>query len=217
MESSAQSGYYNIIFVLGPPGSGKGTLCKLTTNRLNTSGHSYRHLSVGDYLRQLCETGVPCEDESFDFDKIRNHLRESKLLPADVLIPVLEHKIGSILDGNGTAITWLVDGFPRNIETTLAFEEKIGKPVKVVVLECTHDTAQRRFLNRSREKSDDEKRFEKRYGEYVENMQAIREHYKSNIETICVDGTSEEYLGKFISALPPITTDTKSKDNEGIA
>ncbi|KAI1099043.1 P-loop containing nucleoside triphosphate hydrolase protein [Jackrogersella minutella] len=198
MESSVQSSCYNVVFVLGPPGSGKGTLCKLATNQLNTSDYNYRHLSVGDYLRELCKTEVSCEGESFDLDRIRIHLREMKLLPSHVLIPVLKHKISSTLDGKSAPTTWLVDGFPRNMETTLVFEEKIGKPVKVIVLECARDTAQHRFLNRSREKSDDEKRFARRYDEYVENMKAIREHYKGNIETICVDGALEEYIDKFV-------------------
>ncbi len=75
---------------------------------------------------------------------------------------------------------------------------KIGKPAGVIVLKCTRDTAQRRFLRRGREKSDDEKRFEKSYGEYVENMKAVCEHYRSVIETVCIP-----FLGidRFISHL----------------
>ena len=36
----------HMTFVIGAPGSGKGTLCKLLTET-----HNNYHLSVGDYLR----------------------------------------------------------------------------------------------------------------------------------------------------------------------
>ncbi|KAI0457183.1 P-loop containing nucleoside triphosphate hydrolase protein [Xylaria acuta] len=177
MGGTTEPHSHTIIFILGPPGSGKGTLCKLATDMLGKPSHRYFHLSVGDYLRELCDPAVPCEGLSLDYNKIHEHLRESKLLPADVLIPVLQHKINSIPNEKSAITIWLIDGFPRNMETALAFEQKVGKPVKVITLECKRDTAEGRFLRRGRERIDDEKRFDKRYGEYVENMKAIREHY----------------------------------------
>lgn len=126
MDSLAQSHRCTIFFVLGPPGSGKGTLCKLVADQLDMPGHRYCHLSVGDYLRELCQPKGCYEAISFDVDKIRNHMRESKLLPADTLIPVLDHKVGLIPKGNSDTTAWLIDGFPRNIETALAFEEKVS-------------------------------------------------------------------------------------------
>jgi adenylate kinase family enzyme len=38
---------FNIIFILGPPGSGKGTQCKVLANKYNIL-----HLSAGDLLRK---------------------------------------------------------------------------------------------------------------------------------------------------------------------
>ncbi|KAI1458206.1 P-loop containing nucleoside triphosphate hydrolase protein [Annulohypoxylon moriforme] len=198
MDTSAQSHSYDIIFVIGPPGSGKGTLCSLTVDGLYESGDgNYYHLSVGDYLRELCETGRPGPRISI----VRKHLLKDELLPAKTIIRLLDDKIDETINGDDTAIAILVDGFPRNIETALAFEEQIAKPAKVIVLECTRDTAQSRYLKRGREKSDNEERFKRRYDEYVENMKAIREHYGNNIQTICVDGVLEGYIGKFISAV----------------
>ncbi|KAI1632895.1 P-loop containing nucleoside triphosphate hydrolase protein [Biscogniauxia mediterranea] len=203
MASSTPPRPYSIVFVLGPPGSGKGTLCKLATNRLEASGHRYQHLSVGDYLRELSASELPCDAGSFDCHMISESIRNNKLLPSQALIPLLDHKLSSTTDHNRTPAVWLIDGFPRNMETTLVFEEKIGKPEKVIVLECTHDSAQRRYLGRAREKIDDVNRFEKRYSEYVENMKAIREHYKGVIETVCVDGSREESFAKFLTVLSP--------------
>ena len=38
---------FKIIFILGPPGSGKGTQCKVLANKYNIL-----HLSAGDLLRK---------------------------------------------------------------------------------------------------------------------------------------------------------------------
>ncbi|TRX94691.1 hypothetical protein FHL15_004463 [Xylaria flabelliformis] len=201
MDCNSESHSYTIIFILGPPGSGKGTLCKLATDRLRTPDHHYIHLSVGDYLRELCDPAASCEVKGFNHDEIREHLRESKLLPADVLIPVLEYKINSTPKEKNTTTTWLIDGFPRNMETALAFEEKVGKPVKIIALECKREIAEGRFLRRSRERTDDPKRFDKRYGEYIENMRAIREHYAGIMNTVHVNGDRGECLEKFMVGL----------------
>lgn len=127
MENTTQSRYCPIVFVLGLPGSGKGTLCKLVADQSDISGHRYCHISTGDYLRELCKSEVSDDTLSFDLNRIRKHLRESKLLPSHVLVPVLEHKISSIPKESNATTTWLIDGFPRNMETALVFEEKVNK------------------------------------------------------------------------------------------
>ncbi|KAI0595159.1 P-loop containing nucleoside triphosphate hydrolase protein [Biscogniauxia sp. FL1348] len=211
MASFVQPSYRNIVFVLGPPGSGKGTLCKLATSYLEVSRCRYQHLSVGDYLRELSASELPCEAGGFDGNMISESIRSNKLLPSQALIPLLEHKISSAMAHSQTTTVWLIDGFPRNMETALVFEEKIGKPAKVVVLECTHDIAQRRYLGRARETIDDVNRFEKRYSDYVENMNAIREHYRGAIETVCVDGSRDECFGKFVAVLSPTAAELDNK------
>ncbi|KAI0116376.1 P-loop containing nucleoside triphosphate hydrolase protein [Nemania sp. FL0031] len=203
MEGAKNSDCQPIIFVLGSPGSGKGTLCKLATQKLGSSHHRYHHLSVGDYLRELSHPGTPSEGKSAEQKIIHDHLRDNKLLPSEVLIPILKRKINSAPNEKSALTTLLIDGFPRNMETALAFEEKIGKPLKVITLECRRSIAEERYLSRAREKIDDEKRFDKRHNEYVENMKAIRGHYASILVTVPVDGSLEQCLKGFMAVLPP--------------
>ncbi|KAI1358015.1 P-loop containing nucleoside triphosphate hydrolase protein [Xylaria arbuscula] len=199
MASTVQSGDNRIILVLGPPGSGKGTVCKKAVELLKRPPH--HHLSVGDFLREICEHKTVYDENDIDHGKIRDFLRDNKLLPADVLIPILKREIDHFLCG--WVDTWLIDGFPRNMEQLLAFEETIGKPLKVIVLECSSDTAKRRYLSRAREQTNDEERFNKRYGDYIKNIEDIRKHYESTgvMESVPGDGGKEKCLEEFMAAL----------------
>ncbi|KAI1427535.1 P-loop containing nucleoside triphosphate hydrolase protein [Xylaria sp. FL1777] len=207
MEGTTKPYNEIFIFVLGPPGSGKGTHCNRVTKMLTPPRRCYRHLSVGDYLRDLRDSKTPYDVKSFDRDMVREYLQDSKLLPAQVLIPLLKHKIDSTPSEKGFTTTWLIDGFPRNMETALAFEEKIGKPVAVIALKCDRDEAGKRFLKRGREQIDDKGRFNKRYDEYVQNMGAIQKHYESILESISVDRELEYCTLQFMAALPPASGD----------
>ncbi|KAK7965922.1 uncharacterized protein PG986_000199 [Apiospora aurea] len=186
------------ICILGPPGSGKSTLCRLAL--ASPRDTDYTHLSVGDYLREICSEWKRGEMKTdVDYDVLAEHLRENKLLPADVLIPLLKKRMGE--HGQRFETCWLIDGFPRTPQTARAFDAIIGRPVKVIILECARSVAETRFLSRRREASDDKKRFDKRYDEYMENMKAIRVYYEDIIETTYTDRPQGEYLADFVRAL----------------
>ncbi|XDG06257.1 hypothetical protein ABKA04_005872 [Annulohypoxylon sp. FPYF3050] len=118
-----------------------------------------------------------------------------------------EIRLRSGAGADGITVAWLIDGFPRNMETALAFEERMGKPNGVIILECARETARCRYLTRRREETDDNAKFEKRFDEYVENMKAIRKHYEGNIKTVCVDGSIDDYFVDFLNALPWFSKD----------
>lgn len=114
-----------IVFVIGPPGSGKSTLCSRLCQQ---NPDSFRHLSVGDYLRKLCETdesGFPSRGHwRISKEEVARHLKESRLLPPDTIIPLIQAKLFE--DSSSPTSGWLIDGFPRDIETALAFEKEVG-------------------------------------------------------------------------------------------
>ncbi|KAI1364498.1 P-loop containing nucleoside triphosphate hydrolase protein [Xylaria arbuscula] len=205
MESTMRSADRRIIFVLGPPGSGKGTACKQAVQLLKRPEH--HHVSVGDLARQLCHPEARSISEDIDPVKISECLRQNKLLPASLLVPIIKSAIYH--PDNNPEDTWLIDGFPRNMEQLLAFEEMIGAPTKVIVLDCSRETAQSRYLSRARELMDDEARFETRFNDYVDNMEGIEPHYKTmgNFELISADGDKEKVLGQFMLALPGVSAD----------
>lgn len=114
-----------IVFVIGPPASGKGTLCSHLCKQIPDN---FRHLSVGDYLGEFCSSFDPeALSErigSLPNKEIVKYVQESRLLPPDSIIPLIKQKL---LEGQSSSSPgWLIDGFPRDIETARAFEKEVG-------------------------------------------------------------------------------------------
>ncbi|KAF4395269.1 hypothetical protein F8388_001656 [Cannabis sativa] len=99
-----------VVFVLGGPGSGKGTQC---ANIVEHFG--YTHLSAGDLLRAEIKSG------SENGTMIQEMIREGKIVPSEVTIKLLQKAMQD--SGNDK---FLIDGFPRNEENRAAFE-KVGR------------------------------------------------------------------------------------------
>lgn len=89
-----------IIFILGGPGSGKGTQCDIMTNR-----YGYVHYSTGDLLREFIKTD--CEEAA----KIRAIIAEGKLAPSEMLVDIIKRNI--FKNGQNNKV-YLIDGFPRS-------------------------------------------------------------------------------------------------------
>lgn len=100
---------------IGPPGSGKGTMC-----RKLSQDFGYFHLSVGDYMRELSRNSTFEEDKG----AIREHLKQRKLLPTEMIIPVLHRKITEEIENSNHL--FLLDGFPRKIDQAFEFENQVS-------------------------------------------------------------------------------------------
>lgn len=107
--------------VIGAPASGKGTLCKLLSTQ-----KSYYHLSVGDHLRNIVARGA---NDIFSsppekvVSLLKGYLDRHELVPVDIIIGILRMKLTNELAKGAT--TFLIDGFPRDEASTIAFEEKV--------------------------------------------------------------------------------------------
>jgi UMP-CMP kinase len=88
-----------VIFVLGGPGSGKGTQCA----RL-VKDYGFVHLSAGDLLRE--EQNRPGSDYG---DLIRDYIRDGRIVPMEVTISLLEKAILEAIKQRGER-RFLIDG-----------------------------------------------------------------------------------------------------------
>lgn len=104
------------VLVIGGPGVGKGTQCKLAAQHFG-----FGHVSVGDLLRREKE-----RPGSRYQDFIDKSFREHVPVPASLTMRLLREELPK-LDADGNKIRGLIlDGFPLTEEQLKAFEEEVS-------------------------------------------------------------------------------------------
>lgn len=144
-------------FILGGPGSGKGTNCERLVEEFG-----FKHFSAGDLLR------AEGKKESELGDMIRKVLAEGNIVPSEITVSLLRNAVAEAGDQAG----FLIDGFPRKLDQAQMFEEGIAKAKGIVYFDCTMEQMEERLLKRAEQGS----------GRSDDNAEAIRHRFKVNVE-----------------------------------
>lgn len=149
-----------VVFVLGGPGSGKGTQCaKLVAEK------GFVHLSAGDLLRAEQK-----REGSKYGGLIAECIREGTIVPQEVTVALLEQAITEEhKKGNSR---FLVDGFPRKMDQALVFEEQIVPSAFTLFFECPEQVMLDRLLQRG-----------KTSGRTDDNIDSIRKRFRTFVDT----------------------------------
>jgi len=152
-----------VVFVLGGPGSGKGTQC---ANIVRDYG--FVHLSAGDLLRTEINSG------SKNGDMISTMIKNGEIVPSIVTVDLLKTAINSHPKKN-----FLVDGFPRNEENNKSWEDNMKNVVDtkfVLFFECPESVMTDRLLKRGESS-----------GRTDDNLESIKKRFNTfNIQTMAV-------------------------------
>nr|CAB3480650.1 unnamed protein product [Digitaria exilis] len=129
-----------IAFVLGGPGSGKGTQCTKIA-----SDFGFAHLSAGDILRHEIASG------SEKGEMILDIIKEGRIVPSEITVELIRKAMEA---SNANKV--LIDGFPRCEENRIAFERIVGtEPDIVIFFDCPEDEMVKRLLGRNQGRVDD--------------------------------------------------------------
>jgi adenylate kinase len=145
-------------FILGGPGSGKGTNCE----RL-VEDFGFKHFSAGDLLR------AEGKKESELGEQIRKILAEGNIVPSEITVALLRN---AIADAGANQTGYLIDGFPRKLDQAQMFEDGIAKARGVLYFDCSMEEMEKRLLSRAAAGS----------GRSDDNADAIRRRFQVNIE-----------------------------------
>ncbi len=111
-----------VVIMMGPPGSGKGTQAIRIAADLKLP-----HISTGDILRMHLKNRTDIGQ------MIRNYLDTGKLVPDQVVIDMLKTRIAEPDCANG----FILDGFPRTVAQAEELNKMLGNKYKVTVLDLT--------------------------------------------------------------------------------
>ncbi|XP_043270694.1 UMP-CMP kinase [Venturia canescens] len=161
-----------ILFVLGGPGSGKGTTCFDITKKFG-----YVHLSAGDLLRE--ERAKPGSEFG---ELIEDHIRNGTIVPVAITCSLLER---AMMNSDNPKNRFLIDGFPRNQDNVDGWTKAMADKVilkGVIFLECSEEICTKRCLNRGRQGSgrtdDNEESLKKRHNTYINDTMPIINYYE---------------------------------------
>lgn len=116
-----------VIFILGGPGSGKGTQSQLIHDHFK-----FVHLSAGDLLRAERK-----KEGSENGALIEKCIVEGSIVPSAITVALLKQAMEESGWDNGR---FLIDGFPRNEENLGQWEALMGDKVNtpfIIYLNCS--------------------------------------------------------------------------------
>lgn len=182
-SSANKGGKPIIIFVLGGPGSGKGTQCAKIVR-----DYHYVHLSAGDLLREEQQSG------SKHGEMIAKMIKNGEIVPSEVTIGLLRAAIEKNLS---TTNKFLVDGFPRNHENNEAWERVMAgfsETKAVLFFECPEEVMEKRLLSRgvSSGRSDDNiQSIKKRFHTFINSTIPVVEYYEKKNKVARINANRE--------------------------
>lgn len=176
-----------VVYILGGPGSGKGT----QSDRI-VRDYGFTHLSAGDLLREEQD-----RQGSEYGQMIKDYIKDGQIVPMEVTVKLLENAMHSQLDktpqtqGKGR---FLIDGFPRKMDQAVYFEETVCPSAMTLFLDCPEDEMQKRLLKRGETS-----------GRTDDNAESIKKRFKTFVETSMPVVYYFESEGKVVklSAVPP--------------
>ncbi|MDP2451085.1 MAG: nucleoside monophosphate kinase [Polaromonas sp.] len=131
----------HVVFVLGGPGAGKGTMCELAESQLG-----WTHLSAGALLRKEREAGGP------NAALIEEIVTAGKLVPAEITVGLLKNAMDHVGQTTGKN-NFLVDGFPRSLSNLEGWYAVFGREAELpgmVYFECPYPVLEKRILRRAK-------------------------------------------------------------------
>ena len=158
-----------VVFVLGGPGSGKGTNCSKIVEDFG-----YVHLSAGDLLREERNSGSQLAE------MINTYIAEGKIVPAEITIRLLNAAMNKT-----TKSKFLVDGFPRDMDNLQCWIDKMSSVAHIqflLFLDCPQEIMLDRLLERGKTsgRNDDNKdSITKRFLTYEQSTKPVIDYFRS--------------------------------------
>jgi len=192
-EQQQQQRRARVVFVLGGPGSGKGTQC---ARLVSAAGAGVSTVCAGELLRAAAQRDA----------EIRATIDRGAIVPGHVTIGLLRDALRSASRAHAAPPVVLLDGFPRALEQAEAFEAALGAAELVLFFDCPAEELRARLAGRARTSGradDDAAVIESRLRTFRETSMPVVERYAAlgALRTIDATGAPAEVFARFTHAL----------------
>ncbi|XP_018595871.1 adenylate kinase isoenzyme 1 [Scleropages formosus] len=182
----------NIIFVVGGPGSGKGTQCEKVVAK-----YGFTHLSSGDLLRAEVSSG------SERGKQLAAIMEKGELVPLDTVLDMIKEAMIAKAD---TSKGFLIDGYPREVRQGEEFEKKIGAPSLLLYIDAKAETMVKRLMKRgetSGRTDDNEETIKKRLDLYYKATEPVIAFYEGRgiVRKIDSEGSVDQVFSQVAKAI----------------
>jgi len=186
---------FEVVLLMGPPGSGKGT----QATRVAVA-RGLTKLSTGDMLRAHVGAGTELGRRA------QAIMDAGQLVPDDVIVGMVRSELAA-----AAAVRFLLDGFPRTSAQAAALDAllaELGASVTAAVaLEVDDEELVRRMLQRAVQEGrsdDNEATIRTRMAVYHEQTRPLLDYYSGQGKLLRVDGLGEvdEVSARIREALP---------------
>jgi len=172
-----------ILFVLGGPGSGKGTQCDKIVAK-----YGFTHLSTGDLLRDEVQSG------SERGKHLTAIMERGELVPLEEVLALLKD---AMVKKAATSKGFLIDGYPRELDQGKRFEADVAPVECVLYFEVKDETMKARLLHRAKTSGrvdDNEETIVKRLKTFHNHTQPVIDYYSTQgkVCKIVAEGTIDD-------------------------
>ena len=191
-----------IVWVMGPPGSGRGSQCERLYSQYN-----FAHLSSGQLLRDKVMNDPETYREAFKL------MAEGLPVPNEIVTKVLGEgmlKAAAEESCNG----FLIDGYPCDEDQCKVFEEAIGVPTIIIFLGQLNDIKLCERLKGRSNFDDSSDSIKKRLETFTNKTKPIINKYKKQINVINADRSIDDVFKEIKSVFAKF--DIKECPNEYI-
>uniref|UniRef100_A0A7E4VTX9 adenylate kinase n=1 Tax=Panagrellus redivivus TaxID=6233 RepID=A0A7E4VTX9_PANRE len=166
-----------VFFIVGGPGSGKGTQCDLIVKK-----YGWTHLSSGDLLRAevQAKTEIGLKSQAI--------MDKGGLVPNETILDLI--KIAMVKAAQGGSKGFLIDGYPREVKQGDQFEHEIQSATLVLYFEASNATLTARLLERGKSsgRSDDNAAtIKNRLDTFLKKTQPVVDYYNKRGKLVKID------------------------------
>jgi len=175
----------DFMFILGGPGSGKGTQSLWIAKH-----YGIGYLSTGDLLRnavkKLRNPKDISEEELAKLKELDSTMKSGGLVDDGVVLDLMKKTIQE-----GKEKHWFIDGYPRKVTQIDLFKQEIGDATKCLYIKVSDEELTKRIIKRgatSGRADDNEEAVKKRLETYHNESEPVIEHYKAEGKVMEIDG-----------------------------